>query len=60
MHKRDPLLWKKLNKDQEENYQNSCLEEGLVRMIETLKAQGDKDMQKQIKLAEKQARLTKY
>ena len=40
MHKRDPLLWRELRKDQTPNHQNSCLEEGFVRMIETLRGQG--------------------
>ena len=60
MHKRDPLIWRKLQKDVEETHQNSCLEEGCVRMIETLKNQGDKNLQKLIKIAEIQARQYKY
>ena len=41
MHKRDPQIWKELRQDQSDNYQNSSLQEGCIRMIEALKEHGD-------------------
>ena len=60
MHKREPLIWKDLCKDQEESYQNGSLEEGCIRLIETLRSEGDENLKAQIEIAEKEARRFKY
>ena len=60
MHKREPLMWKELRQDPTEHYQNSCLEEGCIRMLEVLKLQGDPTLQNQIKKAEEKAKNFKY
>lgn len=60
MHKRDPQIWKELRQDEGEQYQNQSLQEGCIRMIEVLKQQGDENLQKHIRNAEKSARDFKY
>ena len=61
MHKKEPLIWKTLQKETDFNeVHNNSLEMGCMRMIETLRRQGDKELKQELILAEKQARKVKY
>jgi hypothetical protein len=60
MHKRDPQIWRELRQDAEPGHENSCLEEGCLRMIHALRQHGDEYLRKQIDLAESDARNFKY